>query len=397
MANIKDIVNIIPKSGLIFEGGKSFYVFADNKTECFKCGYCVLSSVDYLHIQEHFRKLKIGVLPSKIHPMFRNIPVAVNNAYGDAGLQWANTKDKLEALANDGHKGIVGIITKDWFRESGMDLLKELKTDLDLVVLQSVSNLPQNIEPSSYFLRIKNIKKLVNNGINVLPYFRPIIPEYNDNPKVIESTIKDCAIAGVKGIVYSGLMGTPQVIKLLQNRVKHPIKVPQGYPQWMIGHKLVAKGTRNLIEDTCRYHGIEPFRKTSCGVSHATGKTFDYNIHYVRPEKYNCVECVMGCANHASKEKDMEIEPILKIIKAEGTIEYNREIGECKLEQVCTNPCTSCSLSNGTKIHLEGTYTLGEISIIRWLTGFTVFADEQIDSNRMFFMYKGVERKCNQT
>jgi len=403
---LKEAVNLNPTEGTIFEGGKSFYVFADNKTECFKCGYCVLSGVDYLQGDDDtktmpdFKKIKIGVNPSKLNPLLIDVPVAVNNAYGDAGLQWKNTVSKLEELNQTEHKGVVGIITKDWFRNSGIETLKSLRSDgLNIVILQSVSNLPQLIEPASFKLRINNLGKLVNAGIPVLPYLRPIIPNHNDSEELIESTIQMCAERGITGLVYSGLMGTPQVLDLLKKRTGKTIVPPKGYSQWMSGHKLVSEEKRAFVEYISRDYGIEPFRKTSCGVSFVTGLPADYNVHYARPDKYGCIECKMNekCSEYASKQsengKDKElIKKSLDIIKAEGIVEEKDGVGKCHLEDVCNNPCTACSISNGTKIHVKGTYTLGELGLVRWLTNLTIYSDEMIDTNRMFFMYDNIDR-----
>ena len=59
----------------IYEGGKSFFVFASNTDKCFGCAYCVLSGVDYLQEKGAssltFSKLENGAVPAYIDPGVR--------------------------------------------------------------------------------------------------------------------------------------------------------------------------------------------------------------------------------------------------------------------------------------------------------------------------------------
>ena len=56
--------------------------------------------------------------------LFSDIPVAVNNFYGDPLIQWDNTVEKLMYLLSQGHKGIVSIITKGKFTPSKLEFFK---------------------------------------------------------------------------------------------------------------------------------------------------------------------------------------------------------------------------------------------------------------------------------
>ena len=79
---------------------------------------------------------------------FANIPVSINNLYGDPFFytQIENTFKKLENLRKSGHKGIVSIITKSEItKEIALELSNYIK-DLKLVVLVSISELPFKIE-----------------------------------------------------------------------------------------------------------------------------------------------------------------------------------------------------------------------------------------------------------
>ena len=66
--------------------------------------------------------------------LLRDLPVSVNNFYGDPTLQWLNTLGKLENLLKEKHRGPVGLITKGkltqkmvgelaYFRAKGLNVM----------------------------------------------------------------------------------------------------------------------------------------------------------------------------------------------------------------------------------------------------------------------------------
>jgi len=91
-------------------------------------------------------------------------------------------------------------------------------------------------------------------------------------------------------VCYSGLRGTEDVIKLLEEQTKEKIAPPPGYEKWQKDHKLVEERVRNFIESYAKKLGLLVFRKTSCAVSYAAGLESDYNCHWAQPEKYGCEE-----------------------------------------------------------------------------------------------------------
>ena len=66
---------------------------------------------------ESFVDREIGEVPSKVSQILENIPVAINNYFGDPGIQWKDTTARLESLEKAKHKGPVGIITKSYLSQ----------------------------------------------------------------------------------------------------------------------------------------------------------------------------------------------------------------------------------------------------------------------------------------
>ena len=71
---------------------------------------------------------------------FQNIPVSINNLYGDPFFcnQVENTFEKLDKLRESKHTGIVSIITKTEINADIALRLSEYTKDLNLVVLVSI-------------------------------------------------------------------------------------------------------------------------------------------------------------------------------------------------------------------------------------------------------------------
>ncbi len=367
----------------VFEGGKSFFVYARNIKNCFDCGYCVLESVDYLKQKEGFRNVEIGKPPGNIHPMLKKIPVAVNNSYGDPGIQWKDTVSKLKNLEKSGHTGPVGIITKSKVTEDMVETIGSL--NINSVFLTSISKLPGEIEKVDYGDRIEGIKNIVERDIPLLTYFRPVIPGFNSDEKTVTDIMKDISEIGVKRIVYSGLMGKKEVISKLKKRTNKKISPPEGYSKWQKYHKLLNDDTRKMIEKNAKRFGINVFRKTSCGVTDALGRKYDYNIHFTKPSKYNCKKCVnlKGCTEKASNGKKEEISYLLDEIGVKFEVIHREKEKKCELKDLCEKNCSSCENSKGTILKLEGKHTQGFISIIRWLTAMIVTADTVVKSHRI--------------
>jgi len=147
----------------VYEAVKSWWEYVHNTSRCFGCAYCILSSRRDLKDDggmsgiEGFTDREIGEVPSRVSEILSKIPVAINNYFGDPGIQWEDTLSKLENLEKAGHQGPVGIITKSYINPEKARRLKESKCKV--VVLQSISNLPASIEPSNHQKRIESLQK----------------------------------------------------------------------------------------------------------------------------------------------------------------------------------------------------------------------------------------------
>ena len=111
------------------------------------------------------------------------------------------------------------------------------------------------------------------------------------------------------------------------------------------------------------------------------------------PEKYKCSGCetLMLCEESLSgwgPERAAILNDIFR-----GDYEVRQiEMGECLLKNVCAQARSDCVTPGGNTIHLQGTYTLGELALSRMLTGAHVTADNIIKTNKLVFPYGQVNR-----
>ena len=82
-------------------------------------------------------------------------------------------------------------------------------------------------------------------------------------------------------------------------------------------------------------------------MTHVLDLPSDYNIHYAKPEKYGCLDCVNKekCIDCATTYDNNRIEDTLEILGAKGSLKMNLEEGNCNLEDICNSSCSSCSIS----------------------------------------------------
>lgn len=373
----------------IYEAVKSWWIYVHNTAKCYKCGYCILSSRSDLSENgvsgiDSFIDREIGDVPSKINQLLNKLPVSINNYFGDPGIQWNNTVKKLKNLEEVGHEGPVGIISKSYFSPDRANVLAT--SSCNVVVLQSISNLPESIEPVSHRKRIDSLKNLTAAGVPTIAYLRPLIPEYNTNLDIIRATLDSIAQSGCKIVCYSGLRGTEDVLELLEKNTGERPKPPQGHKKWQDEHKLVEGRVKDFIEMYAKQLGLTVFRKTSCAVSYTTDQNSDYNCHWAQAEKYGCAECPMAskCADTAENWDENKIDNALSVLGAKGKIVKEERKKACSLTDVCTKNCSSCPVSGGVKLKLEGKWSLGELSVARWLAGVPVVADEELNTARIF-------------
>lgn len=99
-------------------------------------------------------------------------------------------KELLEELNNQNIKNDLVIITKCRITDNIIDLVKKLKSKgQNIVFYISYSGLGKEIEPAiSEEILKENFKKLKENNIDIVHYFRPFLPQ-NSNPKKIQEML----------------------------------------------------------------------------------------------------------------------------------------------------------------------------------------------------------------
>ena len=140
------------------------------------------------------------------------LPISINNYYGDPVIQWQNTLQKLNHLVEAEHEGIVSIITKGLIGKDKINDVLEVSKNLNIVVLVSISELPQSIDKATHSNRYKTLTNLVNNGIPCIAYVRPFIPPYNTTLGVIRTLFKNIASTGCRDVVISGFRGNDEIL-----------------------------------------------------------------------------------------------------------------------------------------------------------------------------------------
>lgn len=352
---------------------------AKNHTGCYRCPYCILTSKEHL-CDKNLEKIlpyDNNLAPTEVHPILENIPVSINNYFGDPFLQYDDTLKKLEHLESKKHKGIVCIITKSEIKREQLDKLKSF--DLNLHILYSVCN-TSNFDGPSYDKRIQTLQRIVEKGLNVSLEFRPLINGINDNSENIENILKNAKELGIKDLAYGGLMGTKEVLSFLKIKGFSP-KIPRGYDSWSPNKKLMNKDTRAFLEKRCRELGFNSFRKTSCLLSYRYDLERDYNNHFYRPQDYACDNCQMHdkCFSFRNNLKEGTVSDLLEEVGIKG-YELAREKNIiCDLYENCSSKSDSCNRMQGLVLKLNKTITMGDESLLKWITGCIIKSDKLLE------------------
>lgn len=291
------------------------------------------------------------------------LPVSINNYYGDPVIQWGNTLWKIKKLSKDKHKGPVGIITKGYITRDMAKDLKDVSKGLNLLVLESISGLPEEIEPISTKKRYETLKNLTLEGIPSIGYIRPLIPPYNTSKDKIESVFKNISETGCKNIVISGFRGDDDIIKKTN---------PENKKQWVVRVKIMPKGMNKFIEEFADKYNLDVATRTSCGVAKALNLKRSFNPYYNSPNGAKCGDCrLKDSCYHLPPDKES-----LEFIKMLGyDIEY-KPLGKekCKVTAdnrlSCPSCCTSCFVLDVPHILVKNQdVKLGDLAFIRFITG----------------------------
>jgi len=213
--------------------------------------------------------------------ILRELPVAVNNFYGDPVIQWKNTIEKLESLEKSRHAGPVGIIMKGKLNEVKVAELKEKKEKgLNLVTLISISELPE-LEGTGSAHRYENIRMLTEAGVPAIAYIRPMMPPFNTSEEIVGKIFSQLKEAGCTSAVTSGFRGDEALVERL---------APDERVQWAMRVKVMPGEIFERIKKHAEANGIQLFTRTACAVSAATGSERTYNPYYNSPDLVKCAE-----------------------------------------------------------------------------------------------------------
>ena len=321
---------------------------------------------------------------------FQNIPVSINNLYGDPFFcnQVENTFEKLDKLRESKHTGIVSIITKTEINADIALGLSEYTKDLNLVILVSISELSKSIE-NIKGNRYKTLGLCEKYNIPNIPYIRPFIPNENTDKatisnmfsKILEQYPSDKQIS----VIISGLRGNDDILKKL-NQTEEELR------QWSMRVKTMPKAVKTYIYDICKENNINVFERTACGVSYVLGFDKTYNSYYSSPKLANCNNCPMKSTCYDLQDSFIPTKDDLELVQflGYGAKIVNRNSDKsnyiCTVEpdnrKECISCCTSCFKLQRDSIELEyfDGICLGDLSLLRLLTKKLVFCKGIIDN-----------------
>ncbi len=307
----------------------------------------------------------------------RNMPVSINNFYGDPTIQWEDTILKLKNLAATKHSGPIGIITKGKITEKhAQELVCFVKAGLKIVVLISISELPQ-FENVAMEHRYENIRVLNQFNIPNIAYIRPLTPPHNTNPEIIEKICQKLKKVGAKALVVSGFRGDENLVKDMN---------PDETVEWVLRVKVMTKDVYENFKKYCEELGLQLFTRTSCAVSAVLGDKVTYNPYYYSPNLVHCEE--LHCPlSDTCKPVTQTREDSLDLVRFLG---YDVEFieGNCadrchispENRLKCFSCCTTCFHLKGNRLVVKNAKSLGDLTFIRFLTGILTIQPGKNDS-----------------
>lgn len=315
---------------------------------------------------------------------FRNVPVSVNNLYWDPffPFQVENTFEKLESLKKSNHEWIVSIITKSEISEDIAKRLEKYKEYLKLVILVSISWLPnKKIENQPYEMNMWNRYKTLEHcdkyKIPAIAYVRPFIPPYNTSPECIENIFKSVSESGVKNMVISWLRWNDEI--LLNSGISEKELEKRSFRV-----KIIPQDVRQLIDLFKKKYNITVFERTSCGATYVTWWDFSYNQYQASPQLAKCFECPMKSTCFDKRDEnvpsDLDLE-FVRFLWYDAHINIYNRWELCKVNPFkrteCESCCTSCYKLLRNSIELDNVddnwISLWDTSMLRLLTWKLVF------------------------
>lgn len=325
---------------------KSFITVGKNLDTCYNCSYCRARTNDIISY-ETFPKV------------YDSLPLSVNMFYGDPMIQINDTVRILERLEELEYKGIVMIITKG-------DLKRFPKTKFDLDIHFGLSTFgkdsPYDGSKTAIFCNNMDIISKLGYRFNV--EYRPIIKDINDDDTTIRF-VTDIAADYDVPIGFCGLLVNPQLAEYIKEH-NLPFEPYSGFRFGM--KKNVSDEVENRIRD---YAKTPVFIKTSCLLAYSHNLEHDYNCHYYRPGETRCNQCVMKEKCMAFRNRRVDKLPDNIKIPFDYRIEHVDKMN-CAMLPQCDHPSRDCTQINGTMIVVDEPVTIGDIRIMRWLTGLMV-------------------------
>lgn len=299
--------------------------------------------------------------------ILKEIPVAVNNFYGDPVLQWNDTLEKLENLLATAHTGPVGLITKGRLTESHCRRLQKFsQKGLKIIVLVSISELDR-FEKIGQEHRYENLRILTALGIKCLAYFRPLTPPYNTSPEIIEKVCAKVAETGCPVMVASGFRGDDAIIQDMK---------PDEKTSWVMRVKLMTGAVYQALKKSCQKHNIQLFTRTACAISFLTGQKQSYNPYYHSPNLVHCedLKCPLRQTCGRSFAPSAESLALAKFLGYELEIITEKCPETCSIKPEkrleCPSCCTTCFRLRVSRILVKNSgLRLGDLTFIRFLTG----------------------------
>lgn len=312
---------------------------------------------------------------------FLNIPVSINNLYGDPffKVQEENTFNKLKNIAETNHKGIVSIITKSEISSDNIERLKYFNSLLNLIVLVSCSELPSSIEKVNGN-RYNSLRRCVETKIPVIAYVRPFIPGLNTTKESIENMLRQIAETGCKRIVVCGLRGSDSIL-LNSNIEKEKLH------EWSLRVKIMPPDVKAYILEFSEKYNLKIYDRTSCGVAAELGLDYSYNPYYHSPQLAGCRNCELKETCFDKQRSFIPTEEDYEFIRSLGyhpTIANENDFEICRVDpqkrKECVSCCTSCFMLKRHAIQLsDENICLGDLSLLRLLVKKLVFKKGVID------------------
>ena len=211
--------------------------------------------------------------------VFNNLPVAINNCFGDPLEYIDNTIEKLRKLKD--HQGPVCIITKHVIFENMLERLQsEFSNYKSLVLFYTITGL--NEGGWSFQQRYDSFIRLAGSFKNVALYYRPIFKGQNDSPEMIERIVSLAAMTG-RPLVYGG--SKIGFSKFLDEKTEVAILSNCSKQKVMVFQKTSCCTAYMLENKICATHVNDDNASANLDIVEKFGYPFDIVNHKVHLKK----------------------------------------------------------------------------------------------------------------